>query len=206
MRRTSVSALIVLLALAVGGCGEDEQKPIPLGDDAKTSSSEPSPDSSSSPSSDETSADETPFDDKGNEAIRGKVDADTPEEQAIADTWLAYWEARANSYHTAKVDPSLGSVAAGKAVADVVRYVAYLKGKKLRTVGDTKFSVEDIVVKGSTATLTSCGVNKSIDRRADGSPAEQPVPFYNFVGALKQAGGEWRVTVADVEGNNGCRA
>jgi hypothetical protein len=202
MRRTSVSALVVLLVLAVGGCGEDEKKkPIPLGDDAKTSSSEPSPDSSSSPS-----VDETPFDDKGNEAIRGKVDADTPEEQAIADTWLAYWQARANSYHTAKVDPSLGSVAAGKAVADVVRYVAYLKGKNLRTVGDTRFSVEDIVVKGSTATLTSCGVNKSIDRRADGSPAEAPVPFYNFVGALKQAGGEWRVTVADVRGDNGCRA
>ena len=202
MRRTSVSALIVLLVLCLGGCGEDEKKkPIPLGDDAKTSSSEPSPDSSSSPS-----PDETPFDDKGNDAIRGKVDAETPQEQAIADTWFAYWEARANSFHTAKVDPSLGTVAAGKAVADVVRYVAYLKGKKLRTVGDTKFSVEDIVVKGSTATLTSCGVNKSIDRRADGSPAEQPVPFYNFVGALKQAGGEWRVTVADVKGNNGCRA
>ena len=181
MRRTSVSALVVLLVLAVGGCGEDEKKPIPLGDDAETSSSEPSPDSSSSPRP--MSVDrETPFDDKGNEAIRGKVDADTPEEQAIADAWLAYWEARASSYHTAKVDPGLGSVAAGKAVADVVRYVAYLKGKKLRTVGDTKFSVEDIVVKGSTATLTSCGVNKSIDRRADGSPAEAPVPFYNFAG------------------------
>ena len=202
MRRTSVSALIVLLVLCLGGCGEDEKKaPIPLGDDAKTSSSEPSPDSSSSPSQDET-----PFDDKGNEAIRGKVDAETAQEQAIADTWFAYWEARANSFHRAKVDPSLGTVAAGKAVADVVRYVAYLKGKKLRTVGDTKFSVEDIVVKGSTATLTSCGANKSIDRRVDGSPAEQPVPFYNFVGALKQAGGEWRVTVADVQGNNGCRA
>ncbi len=202
MRRTSVSALIVLLVLVVAGCGEDEKKkPIPLGDDAKTSSSEPSPDSSSSPS-----ADETPFDDKGNEAIRGKVDADTPEEQAIADAWFAYWQARANSFHTAKVDPDLGSVAAGKAVADVVRYVAYLKGKNLRTVGDTRFSVEDIVVTGSTATLTSCGVNKSIDRRADGSPAEAPVPYYNFVGALKQAGGEWRVTVADVRGDKGCRA
>ena len=56
------------------------------------------------------------------------------------------------------------------------------------------------------ATLTSCGVNKSIDRRADGSPAEAPVPYYNFVGALKQAGGEWRVTVADVRGDKGCRA
>jgi hypothetical protein len=202
MRRTSLAALVVLLVLAVSGCGEDKKEPpIPLGDDAKSSSSEPSPDSSSSPS-----PKQTPFDDKGNDAVRGKVDAGTPEEQAIADAWFAYWDARANSFLKAKVDPRLGTVAAGKAVADVVQYVTYLKGKKLHTVGDTKFSVSDVVVKGSTATLTSCGVNKSIDRRADGSPAEQPVPFYNFAGVLKNAGGEWRVVEAEVKGNNGCRA
>ncbi len=28
---------------------------------------------------------ETPFDDKGNDAVRGKVDAETPEQQAISD-------------------------------------------------------------------------------------------------------------------------
>ena len=202
MRRTSISALVVLLVLAVAGCGEDKkEKSLPIGDDADTSSSEPSPDSSSSPS-----VDDTPFDDKGNEAVRGKVDAGTPEQQAIADAWFAYWDARASSFFKAKVDPRLGTVAAGKAVADVVQYVTYLKGKKLHTVGDTKFSVSDIVVKGSTATLTSCGVNKSIDRRADGSPAEQPVPFFNFAGVLKQAGGEWRVVEVEVKGHNGCRA
>jgi hypothetical protein len=202
MRRTSLSALVVLLALAVGGCGEDEKKtPIPLGDDADTSSSEPSPDSSSSPS-----VQKTPFDDKGNDAIRGKVDAGTPEEQAIADTWFAYWDARTSSFLKAKVDPRLGSVAAGKAVADVVQYVTYLRKNKLHTEGDTKFSVEDIVVKGPVATLRSCGVNKSIDRRADGSPAEELVPYYNFVGVLKQAGGEWRVVEVQTPSNNGCRA
>ena len=203
MRRTSLSALIVLLALAVGGCGE-EKKSEPLtgiGDDAGTSSSEPSPGSSSS-----SSVEETPFDDKGNDAIRGKVDAETPEEQAIADAWFAYWDTRASSFLKAKVDPRLGTVAAGPAVADVVRYVTYLKAKKLHTVGDTKFGVSDIDVLGSTARLNSCGVNKSIDRRADGSPAEQPVPFYNFVGVLKKAGGSWRVVEAEVKGNNGCRA
>jgi hypothetical protein len=202
LRRTSISALVVLLVLAVGGCGEEKKKaPIPLGDDAESSSSEPSPDSSSSPS-----LKETPFDDEGNDAVRGRVEADTPEKQVIADAWFAYWDARASSFLKAKVDPRLGTVAAGKAVADVVQYVTYLKSKKLHTVGDTKFAVSDIVVKGPTATLTSCGVNKSIDRRADGSPAEQPVPFYNFVGVLKQAGGEWRVVEVEVRGNNGCRA
>jgi hypothetical protein len=203
MRRTSLSALAVLLALSVGGCAEDEKsEPLgPIGDDADTSSSEPSPDSSSSPTQEQT-----PFDDKGNEAIRGNIDADTPEEQAISDAWFAYWDVRVSSFFKAEVDRRLGTVAAGPAVADVVRYVTYLRGRKLHTVGDTKFSVSDIVVKGSTATLTSCGINKSTDRRRDGSPAEELVPFYNFVGVLKQAGGEWRVVAADVRGNNGCRA
>ena len=203
MRRTSLSALIVLLVLAVGGCGEEKKaKPLgPIGEDAETSSSEPSADSSSSPS-----AEATPFDDEGNEAIRGKVEADTLEEQAITDAWFAYWDARVSSFFKAKVDPRLGTVAAGGAVADVVQYVTYLRGKKLHTVGDTKFAVSDIVVKGSTATLTSCGVNKSIDRHADGSPAEQLTPFYNFEGVLKKAGGAWRVVEAEVRGNNGCRA
>jgi hypothetical protein len=203
VRRTSLPALVVLLVLAAGGCGEDKkEEPIPLGDDAKkTSSSEPSPDASSTPSEKQT-----PFDDKGNDAVRGQVDAGTPEEQAIADAWFAYWEARAKSFLKAKVDPRLGTVAAGRAVADVVQYVTYLKGKKLRTVGDTKFSVSDIAVKGSVATLKSCGVNKSIDRRPDGRPAEQPVPFYNFAGTLKKAGGEWRVVEAEVKGNTPCQA
>ena len=203
MRRTSVSALIVLLVLAVGGCGEEKKgKPLgPIGEDAETSSSEPSPDSSSAPSEKAT-----PFDDKGNEAIRGSVEADTPAEQVIADAWFAYWDARVSSFFKAKVDPRLGTVAAGPAVADVVQYVTYLHGKKLHTVGDTKFGVSDIVVKGSTATLTSCGVNKSMDRHADGSPAEQLTPFYNFEGTLKKAGGAWRVVGVEVLGDNGCRA
>ena len=100
----------------------------------------------------------------------------------------------------------MGTVAAASAVADVVQRVTYLRSKKLHTVGDTKFSVSDIVVKGSTATLTSCGVNKSMDRRADGSPAEQLIPFYNFNGVLKQAGGAWRVVEVELLGTNGCRA
>ncbi len=201
MRRTSFSVLILLLVLAVGGCGEEKKDdPLgPVGDD--TASSEPSPDPSSP-----ASADSTPFDDEGNEAIRGTVEADSPEQQAIADAWFAYWDVRVSSFFKARVDPRLGTVAAGEAVADVVRYVTLLQGKKLHTVGDTKFSVSDIKVKGSSATLKSCGVNKSIDREADGSPGEELVPFYNFVGALTKAAGTWRVIEAEVRGNNGCRA
>ena len=49
------------------------------------------------------------------------MEADTPEEQAVADAWFAYWDARVASFFKAKVDPRLGTVAAGEAVADVVQ-------------------------------------------------------------------------------------
>ena len=175
MRRTSLSALIVLLVLAVGGCGEDKkEKPTPAcGDDAETSSERAVAGLLELPPAD----DDTPFDDKGNEAIRGKVDADTPEEQAIADAWFAYWDARASSFFKAKVDPRLGS--SGGRQGRCRRGAATWPTSRARSC--TRWATpssrsSDIVVKGSTATLTSCGVNKSIDRRADGSPAEHARP------------------------------
>ena len=113
---------------------------------------------------------------------------------------------RASSFGQAKVDPKLGSVAAADAVADVVRYVAYLRAKKLRTVGDTKFGVSDLRVDGRTATLSSCGVNKSIDRRSDGSPAEQFQPYFTIAGTLSKDGGQWRVVETKVTARAPCEA
>ncbi len=52
---------------------------------------------------------------------------------------------------------------------DVVRYVSYQRGKKLHTEGDTTFSVADIKVRGADATLSSCGVNKSVDVDVQGT-------------------------------------
>ncbi len=203
MRRVlSLLVLPLVLLLLLVGCGEEEKagKPLgQLGDDAE-SSAKPSPGST------EPSADERPFDNRGHEIIRGQVEASTPEEQAVADAWFAYWDARADSVGNARVDPDLGKVAAGAAVADVVRYVTYLQGKNLHTVGDSKFSATDIEVDGNTATLTSCGVNKSIDQKGDGSPAEQLEPFYNFTGALTRVGGTWRVVSADRKGTTPCDA
>jgi hypothetical protein len=201
MRRTPLPALFVLLALVAGGCGTDEKKDPPFkpGGDATTSTPTPRGSASASP---EPQA----FDDEGDDAVRGEVEADGPEDEAVADAWFAYWDVRTDSYFKARVDPRLGTVAAGDAVAEVVRYVTYLQGKKLHTVGDTKFGVTDIEVSKDTATLKSCGVNKSVDRTADGTPAEALTPFYNFDGGLTRVGGRWRVVRAEVVGNNGCRA
>ncbi len=205
MRRTPLATVTVALLLAATGCGGSEKKdePIgPVGDAADSPSATPSARASAG-----ASQETEPFDDKGSEIVRGTVrGATSPEAKAVVDAWFGYWDVRAKSFGSAKVDPKLGSVAAADAVADVVQYVAYLRKEKLRTVGDTRFGVSDLEVDGSTATLTSCGVNKSIDRRSDGSPAEQFTPFFTIAGTLKQAGGTWRVVETKVIERAPCQA
>ncbi len=196
MRRTSVAAAVAALALLAAGCGEEaEEGPLKVGDGSSTTD-EPSSTTSEDGSPEET---EQTFDEEGHEALRGTTEADTPEEEAVADAWFAYWTVRADSYGKAKVDPQLGSVAAADAVSDVVRYVAYLRSKDLRTVGDTRFDVRDIEVQGNSASLYACATNKSIDQTADGTPAEQPVAFFSSTGALVKRAGTWRVVSVPIE-------
>jgi len=205
MRRTAVPAVIIALLLALTGCGGEEKKDKelgPVGDDADNLSGTPVPSATSG-----ASTDPTPLDDKGNDVIRGTINgATTPQAQAVVDAWFAYWEVRVHSFGRARVDPKMGSVAAADALADVVQYVAHLRSKKLHTVGDTRFDVSNLKVRGASAMLTSCGVNKSIDRTVDGSPAEQFTPFFTVTGALTQVGGVWRVTQVQLVGKSPCKA
>lgn len=201
MRRMPPLLLAVVLVLALAGCGEDEPKKKlgTLGDDPETSAT-PDPSATATPD-----AATTRFDEKGHEAIRGKIDATTDEEKAVADAWMAYWQSRADSYAAAKIDTDLGKYASGTAVSDVVKYVAMLKSRKLTTVGDTKYDVSDIAITGDDATLSSCATNKSIDQFADGTPAEQPVPAFAVKGVLAQQGGAWRVVSAKVTDVPSCK-
>lgn len=205
MRRTPmtvVPAAVLLLALA--GCGEAPEGPLEPGADSSAgASSTPgaSPGASSGGDPGSTAPD-TPFDDEGHEVVRGEVEADGADQEAVADAWFAYWQVRLDSYGEARVDPGLGRVAAGDAVSDVVQYVAYLRDNDLTTVGDTRFDVRDIRVQGDTARLRSCATNRSIDQTADGAPAEQPVPFFSAEGTLVQRGGAWRVVEVPVEKRN----
>ncbi len=200
MRRMPLLVLAIALVLALAGCGEDKpsKKLGTLGDDTETSAT---PD----PSTATPDAGTTRFDDQGHEAIRGHIDATTEDEKAVADAWMSYWQSRADSYAGAKVDTDLGRYATGTAVTDVVKYVAMLRSRKLTTVGDSKYDVSDIAIKGDNATLSSCATNKSLDQYADGTPAEQPVPAFAVKGVLAQEGGAWRVVSATVRNVPSCR-
>ncbi len=71
-------------------------------------------------------------------------------------------------------------------MTDVVQYVAYLRAKKLHTVGDTRYDVSDIAIKGERRDAVQLCENKSLDRYADGTPAEQPMPFFAVKGDARQ--------------------
>jgi hypothetical protein len=202
------AAVLLVLALAAGCRGSDDEGVTPLAEDTPSSSPSVSDDSSapSDPSRSTPSEETRPFDAKGNDAIRGTVEAESPEEQEVADAWFAYWDARTRSFFRARVDPQLGQVAAADAAADVVRYVKYLKDNKLNTVGDTRFGVREIEVNGDRATLESCAENKSLDRRTDGSAAEQLQPFFTATGRLTRRAGSWRVVSVTIKDSQGCEA
>ena len=141
MRRMPLVLLAVALVLSLGGCGEDEKKDAPL--DLGDSADQPSRRGTG------PTAEQEPFDDKGHEAIRGKVDATTPEEKAVVDAWLDYWSPR-QELRQAEVDTDLGQFAAATAVSDVVEYVG-TSSRKAHTVGDTKFDVSEIAMDGDSA-------------------------------------------------------
>jgi hypothetical protein len=214
MRRTPLPALVgtlvLVLALALSACGGAEKKvDVAVGDggaDDSTPTAAPSTGSKAGTPAATPTAAATFFDNEGHEVLRGDVEAGNAAEQAVADTWFAYWTARLNSYGEVAVDPSLGSVAAVEALSDVVGYVNLLRSKKLHTVGDSKFGVTNIEVQGTGATLDSCMVNKSVDQREDGSNAEVLTPFYVLKGTLSQVGGKWRVVKVESVGKDRCQA
>ena len=202
------AAVLLVLALAAGCGGSDDEGVTPLAEATPSSSPSATEDSSapSDPSGATPSEETRPFDARGNDAIRGTIEAESPGEQEVADAWFAYWDARTRSFFRARVDPQLGRVAAADAAADVVRYVKYLQDNDLTTVGDTRFGVREIEVKGDRATLESCAENKSLDRRSDGSAAEELQPFFTATGHLTRRGDSWRVVSLTIKDSQGCEA
>ncbi len=149
------------------------------------------------------------FDDQGNEAFLTADAAQlAPSKQEVVDAWLAYWEVRLAAFGGPELDPvALGEVASGKAAEQVISYVRYLEGKKLRTQGDLRLGAEKVRVRRERATLTSCVDNLSVDVRANGRPAEPLKPFYTIGGTLERVEGQaWVVTDVVRLGIGPCRA
>lgn len=191
------------LLFALVACGEDEPAPAPALGPSPTEEAPSAAPTTTSSQSDPTEA----FDDKGGELHRGRISADGPVEDAVAEAWLAYWQARLTAYHEVKVDAgALGEVAQGDALQEVIDYVGYLDQNGLHNEGDLKVGISDIEVHGSVAAVEGCMENKGQDVDANGDAAEELHAYVNVIGTLSKVGDTWVVGVKEVTGEKRCRA
>lgn len=195
MRRLAAVLAAWCVGAALAGCSADRaQLPAPDLSSSATPTSATSTSAAPSPSSTEDKGTEG-FDDSGHQAFEGRGRVKGAEERAVARAWLAYWQVRQDSYHSAEVDPAeLGRVASGEAISQVVGYVRTLQRTKQHVEGDVRINVEKVRVKGDTATLDDCFENRTTNRNARGEPVERLTPFYRFRGDLVRVSGHWVVT------------
>lgn len=212
MRLVPTLAAVLMAAAGLSACGNDEPADPPNIGGSSSGAAESSPGEPGEGSAEESGAEsgaatEETFDDQGHESFPGRVAADDPEEEAVAEAWFAYWRVRADAYGEVKVSADeLGKVATGAAASDVVGYVKYLRDNGLHTQGDSLIGISDIKIQGGVAALTSCMQNKSVDRDADGKAAEKLTRHLTFNGVLQRQGDTWVVSEAMKTGESPCRA
>lgn len=204
MLRNRTGAVVLLAACVLSACGgatePDGPAPTIGGDPASSTPSEtPTPTEAPTAAGDPTEADST-----GNDVYARDIVAETPDQQAVADAWVAYWAVRSASYGAAEVSPDLGTVATGSAATEVIDYVAMLASKKWRTEGDLIIDVSSVEVDGDSAQLVSCMENGTVDRDAAGEPVEPLVPYYDTTATLVRSDDAWRVSDIDLTTGGTC--
>lgn len=193
MQRNRTGAVVLLVACILSACGgsSEPDEPAPtIGGDAETSTPSETPTPSEAPTS---AGDPADADDSGNDVYARDIVAETPDQQAVADAWVAYWTLRSASYGAAEVSPDLGTVATGEAASEVIDYVAMLASKKWRTEVD-----------GDSARLRSCMENGTVDRDASGEAVEVLVPYYDTTATLVRSDDAWRVSDIDLTSGGAC--
>jgi hypothetical protein len=202
--RNRTGAVVLLAACVLSACGGSSEPdgPVPtIGGDPATSTPSETPTPSEAPT---TGGDPADADDEGNDVYARDIVAETPDQQAVADAWVAYWTVRSASYGAAEVSPDLGTVATGSAAAEVIDYVAMLASKKWRTEGDLIIDVSSVEVDGDSAQLASCMENGTVDRDASGEPVEPLVPYYDTTAMLVRSDDVWRVSDIDLTTGGTC--
>jgi hypothetical protein len=202
--RSTLAATTCLVATLLAGCSDDNAgtPPPKVGTSAPTSASSSG---SASPSATGTASADGVFDVKGHVAFPGRHKVKGPEQRAVADAWMAYWQVRLDAFYAAEVDPTaLGEVATGEAASDVVSYAADLKQRKQHVDGDLRMTVDTVKITGDKATLTACEENRTQDRAANGRPTEPLTPFYAFRASLSRVSDSWRVASLERTGSSPC--
>lgn len=206
MRSARTLPVLLLLLGGLAGCGDETA---PGGTSAATPSTSPtSPSAPSEPTATPTSA---PSSDPSTRptappmprsrvqaasmhvAVLDSSTARTPEERAVVETWMAYWQGAADTQYLRRETPAFARVARGSARTDVLDYLAEVEAKNQRVVGWSRDNVTSVQVDGSRATVRDCVENFTFRVDGESEPISKPAPYLAAEGTLRKAGGRWTV-------------
>ena len=126
-------------------------------------------------------------------AVLERNAAKTPEEKAVVDAWMKFWQAAADTYYFAKPTKSLERAATPAIQQSIVGYMKDKKAKGERVVGWSKDNVLAVHVGADKATIHDCTENYTFSIDSDGDPATKPTPWYDVTGTLQKVDGSWVV-------------
>jgi hypothetical protein len=127
-------------------------------------------------------------------AVLARSAATTPEEHAVVDAWMAYWQAATDTAYFGRPDPRLAQVSTGAARDSIVGYLRQKKAAGQRVVGWARDNVLRVSVTGGRATVRDCTENFTFSVDEEGTPATRPDPWYDVHGTLARRDGRWVVT------------
>jgi hypothetical protein len=213
----AVSSLALVLS---AGCssGKTTGPTIPPYTPPATTSSSPTPAASASPSHavPPTPLTYTPADPDhiGAWSVTPAYQATTPQAQQVFAAWTVYEQARFQAFNQRKIDfKVLDQIATGNTRRSILQMVGErIKGTVggqhvaggLFTVGQSTTVIQDITVKGKTATVVSCGDDQSYEVDLHGKTII-PAPGVALVREnLVLVKGRWLVTSQPVYTASGC--
>ncbi|MGA8210613.1 MAG: hypothetical protein WB441_04960 [Nocardioidaceae bacterium] len=130
-------------------------------------------------------------------AVLGQNAATTPEEQAVVEAWMAFWQGAANSYYRAEPTADFLAAAQGSARTQIVDNIEKLKRADRRVVGWARDNITAVSVDGDTATIRDCTKNFTFSVDAEAEPVTNPPPWYAVTGTLKRTVDGWVVVAQE---------
>jgi hypothetical protein len=192
----------VLMTLALVGCGGEGDSDLPEFSGAPGGQSEgesEAPEPAGTPVVDPASPlpkRGTEVGDPKNAITIGRTITGDADKEAVQTAYLAFWAERAKSLRLAEADTTaVRAVASGVAADRILASARELAEKKQHTEGGSTVNIQSVEITGSTAKITDCFKDDSINLTAAGKPAERPnLGIDQLAAELVKEGTTWRVT------------
>jgi hypothetical protein len=126
-------------------------------------------------------------------AVLGRNAAGSPEEQAVVEAWMAFWQGTADTYYFYRPTAQFDRVARGSARSQVIDYMTAVRAKKERVVGWARDNVTSVEVTGSRATVRDCTKNFTFRVDNEAEPISRPDAWYDVTGTLRRTADGWTV-------------